>query len=1089
MKGLRFYIFLFAFLVLNLHAASRFTSAEQGTFFTELKDTIDQSVAQNNGKFDLNLISNDVEQFIDDIVVSKKISLDEAKILKAKVEVLKADIKTKSDRFAFESLAQTSFDEINSTSLPKAKINGNCSAGDCGDGLLCVIDSGESNNTCSKASVSCSKNSECCSGLCADDGTGVKVCLQAKKCIQPVSLGGSCKETPYCQEGSCKAFDLGTLGIGECKPSSSLCSNNSDCCSNLCSNGMCIDNFVCLSCADKGEQTSTSKPKCCAGLVKDDNEICVADTPPLVPPEILSGSVSGPSADSIMTDGLQLSTANFAEALKKIGLTLGPKSDFKSCSINFQNDYLSNLVKSGGFDLEIAMLGFDYVMSGNQVVNDYWRLDSSENSSINGRLREIALSHIKEREQTFANFSRINNRLKCLCIDALSESDRSAELVKYFESSCAEYKAGVDNISNLDKGNDRSNAASGIKAKKILVYWAKEMQNALQVLTVKNFQNFQKIAAVREFVAGNKPGPSQFIAKELNSVKSYVVNTYTVKKFSILAFIVMIATLGSKFLMSGGGMATASTAALVIAFNINVSDPLVAPEIIISAKKSSLVAAWKINSPYLRDVVTKKRRCGIRTCIDHTVYLDMPYNSKCNAHISSNACLKYFITTVDANGKPHFVIDPFIPNSLNLVDVVNPAQVPYPTLMENSFNSALAKIKSKKIRETRNVNVEEIGFLAPEFGSQFGAHYLLKDEQVKKILEGARKFAVKYGFYTEKDVSSLNKFAAYVFVYHFIKPREATESGLKDVAELGYEPKMLGLYLAYMSNNVAAKMGVNTANAAMSNLKLLSQYTKNLIDDLNVYKESLGANISKETSTLLNNEISELSHSLTSYNAIAESLGVKAALFEEGKSGLKNPSGANLDKDQSTFVSAISNYQDARKIAIKKLSNYDSKMQEQKDRLAIVKLASAQYGKGLSSPTIYNSAIDSVFASKNKDLLSSLSKVDQQAFKEENRNETSGSNKDTSLTNSYNLNQLMKNTKMGASEKANSVNDSTTGQNKAVEDHPDQVVLDEAIKARNKINSSKFESSEDEGLFKKVTKAYIRNYDKVLKKKKNEVGD
>ncbi len=43
----------------------------------------------------------------------------------------------------------------------------------------------------------------------------------------------------------------------------------------------------------------------------------------------------------------------------------------------------------------------------------------------------------------------------------------------------------------------------------------------------------------------------------------------------------------------------------------------------------------------------------------------------------------------------------------------------------------------------------------------------------------------------------------------------------------------------------------------------------------------------------------------------------------------------------------------------------------------------------------------------------------------------------------------------------------------------------EAISARDKANKTKYSSNEELGLFEKITNAYIRNYDKVLKKKKS----
>mgnify|MGYP000473402712 CR=1 FL=1 len=50
----------------------------------------------------------------------------------------------------------------------------------------------------------------------------------------------------------------------------------------------------------------------------------------------------------------------------------------------------------------------------------------------------------------------------------------------------------------------------------------------------------------------------------------------------------------------------------------------------------------------------------------------------------------------------------------------------------------------------------------------------------------------------------------------------------------------------------------------------------------------------------------------------------------------------------------------------------------------------------------------------------------------------------------------------------------------------DRKKLAEAIEARDRANKSKYNSQDDQTLFEKVTNAYIRNYDKVLSKKKDK---
>ena len=46
--------------------------------------------------------------------------------------------------------------------------------------------------------------------------------------------------------------------------------------------------------------------------------------------------------------------------------------------------------------------------------------------------------------------------------------------------------------------------------------------------------------------------------------------------------------------------------------------------------------------------------------------------------------------------------------------------------------------------------------------------------------------------------------------------------------------------------------------------------------------------------------------------------------------------------------------------------------------------------------------------------------------------------------------------------------------------------LAEAIEARNKANKDKYKTNDGQTIFEQVTNAYIRNYDKVLTKKKDK---
>jgi hypothetical protein len=87
----------------------------------------------------------------------------------------------------------------------------------------------------------CSSASECCSGLCALDSLSTSTCRPTPGCL---GLAQACSLAGQCCSLSCEVSDGGPGACGDgvsrlCAIVSNECQENADCCSGLCSAGLC----------------------------------------------------------------------------------------------------------------------------------------------------------------------------------------------------------------------------------------------------------------------------------------------------------------------------------------------------------------------------------------------------------------------------------------------------------------------------------------------------------------------------------------------------------------------------------------------------------------------------------------------------------------------------------------------------------------------------------------------------------------------------------------------------------------------------------------------------------------------------------
>ncbi len=170
----------------------------------------------------------------------------------------------------------------------------NATAGICIEGLIRDIDYRTVvSNSCKAQSKSCSGHFDCCSGVCEkvnpSDDKGV--CSLNYTCYQEIPKNNKCGKfrdgfvNSHCTDSSCLNIDYNSSDINECSSVNKTCSANTDCCSDNCVSGKCVEQSKCMVCSGSGETETTAKP-CCPGLYKSIRGKCIPDFPPLILPVV-----------------------------------------------------------------------------------------------------------------------------------------------------------------------------------------------------------------------------------------------------------------------------------------------------------------------------------------------------------------------------------------------------------------------------------------------------------------------------------------------------------------------------------------------------------------------------------------------------------------------------------------------------------------------------------------------------------------------------------------------------------------------------------------------------------------------------------
>ncbi|MBC7712835.1 MAG: hypothetical protein H7177_05825 [Rhizobacter sp.] len=825
--------------------------------------------------------------------------------------------------------------------------------------------------------------------------------------------------------------------------------------------------------------------------------------------------------------------ANIDMSRTKTSIGFNKKSDFETCDMRFRDDFYNGLKvpdKDTGvvaFDLEVAMLGFDFAVTGDSD-SDYWRSGSvpefpansiagisdahdkfvadlakqasgnSSNNSIFGRLKAIGLAHRAVRADKVAQIAAINKKLTCACLDVKGyKKITNDEKKKFFETSCDEYAKYTNPETSLDELNGD---ASGVKGKRLIVLFTQNLKDFYATLTVDNTAALLAMKKVQESVAATKFGEVE-------------TRNYDLFKFNIKNPSGSVAGLGAivgALLAAGviaimGGFATTSIlSAWAAAGIIAASAATGAGGLWMIA---TLKGAWMSGQPAINDYNIQPRTysCGKKeSCTEYTRTLVQPYNQICGAHTSANACIKSFIV-VNQGKEAHYIVDPWIPVGVSKAAILK-NQPNYVEKLEAGFQSAKNAMINKNpmavggggksggsyVSETylSEVFIDQnvLGKYLPAISDNMQETYFLNLDKVKIIKEAARKFAVSEGFIEEGDTDNLNKFADYAYEYHFVWPKTAQSN-------ISY-PTYQDTYLNFIAGDVAGKLAVTSAKITGRLATTLAAYEQDYQNTLGIYDRSLNQ-VDGLKKSLLSTEIDKTKQALASlanFNTLFDSKDLDSKLKSlnsgsgSGTSKLSG-SGVNLSSSDANFLKAVSNLRNTRKDQLKSLDNYNKAMASNGDKERTAKMAavSKNFGSTFSTGRSSNGS-GGINTSTANSVGSSLAKDAAAGDTGKNGNGNGYNGNSFGSNNGMNGTGSLFGSGSGSSKSGSSKSDDANGGaggNSGVSD-ADARKLAEAIDARNKANKDQYKSTDGQTLFEKVTNAYIRNYDKVLSKKKDK---
>jgi hypothetical protein len=800
-------------------------------------------------------------------------------------------------------------------------------------------------------------------------------------------------------------------------------------------------------------------------------------------------------------------------------------TDFNSCKIDLKADYLINLklnTSQNMLGVEMAVLAFEHMVLG-EGTSDYWSENGEGGASTNihARAATVAQKHADQRALIFGELDDWQIKMECLCWDTKGYPKLDAATRTKYENQCptefaayTQYRADNSNTTDEDYAGD----ASGIKGKFLITKWTDLNRQFYTRMYTSNSETFQEIYALSSWLENNDWGE--------NDAKTYEIFNFTTKEWSNgnpnIAAAATMALLAAGVVAISGGFATATMATLWVSFGI------IAGAGTLGASGMWLIGAmkgaWESRSPYLKDEHIKDWKCGKKSqCSDFKRAIILPKAKACNKLVSGNGCIKNFLVH-NIDGVDRYIVDPWVPVGLEKTDLLKDT-VPLANRMNTSALAAIARLKSLKPSTTgsiqsyvwpspvpglpglpvpagmpvlpgmqaitRNVpkyqpttylsrpllDSVETGYFAPKLKSPYESYYRLSTSMIEKIKDSAKEYAKKEEYLFPNMQADLNKFADYSFDFHFVWPRLSQEG------MIAYPMPGMISYFVLMADAMNVKQDENWGNVEGFN-DLHAQHLQDLINTIN------GSDGSNKAEGVLIPGIGNINSELDNLNkdlaATVAFNGLELGAGNGIKSAKSNLSGKNLLGATGSSNLAAAGVDPSSPLGKAALAFGKNRaiLDSQKQKLAALTNAVGEkrVKELIAKKDAFRKSFFSPIGSTSGLNLNSLGAAGDGG---KNANEKPTIIDPIGNFGSQNNNLLPK---YDGGYNSGGFNQNSGASNYSADDKQAQSKIKQAIEYRNQ-NPADFLKQDGDSLFKIITRSYIRNYDKLLKKRKKRLDD
>ncbi len=392
------------------------------------------------------------------------------------------------------------------------------------------------------------------------------------------------------------------------------------------------------------------------------------------------------------------------------------------------------------------------------------------------------------------------------------------------------------------------------------------------------------------------------------------------------------------------------------------------------------------------------------------------------------------------------------------------------------------------------------GFFAPKLNSSYEATYLVNSNIEKLIKEKAKEFAIKEKFFDVKETERLQAFADYAYEFHF-KWAKTSQDNI-----VAYPVPSFMTYLDIMSVGVVGALATGSANAANTFKDLNSKYADHYKNVLSLYKNEAISGKRPMTQVWVDKELKKIENMQQQNRLIDGALGATGTIGAGNSSAISIGNGnssafGSLTGLGANFVSSVSSLRNARNEQVKKMDEFNKGVGSGSDRGKGLLNAQAATVKKLASGNNLSNVGRNVFGGSGSSAIGSNTNKNDSSKDKDGK---SGSGK-----NGLNLSDF---SQFGAGSSgfgsggiggagllggnlkgANKSDKDSVGDGSSAEGNGSNGVsaedakrIENAIDARNRGGSGQYSANGEDTLWEIITKTYIRNYDKVLKKRRSE---